>query len=167
MIKFTKKEYDIIANHRGIIEPQNESTQELINTPSRYDSRRKVQTNRKELSTLRQEKIAKIQDISKNEVLKKSIDEVKGIARLRSIKNTKKLTKEELIITLLNWESSAAEHNFEKRFKDNNDNDNKNTDDTSDDKIRCKILDIGLILGRLGNIGGINDRKKIKKEVYE
>ena len=101
MIKLTKKEYDIIANHRGIIEPQNEFTQELINTPSRYDSRRKVQTNRKKLSTLRQEKIAKIQDISKNEVLKKSIDEVKGIARLRSIKNTKKLTKEELIITLL------------------------------------------------------------------
>ena len=63
------------------------STQELINTLSRYDSRRKVETNRKKLLKLGQEKIAKIQNISKNELnqvkkfQKKSIDELKEIEK--------------------------------------------------------------------------------------
>ena len=53
------------------------------------------------------EKIAKIQNISKNELnqakklKRKSIDELKEIARLGIIKNTEKLTKEDLIIILM------------------------------------------------------------------
>ena len=43
------KEYDIIAERRGIIEPQKMTTQELINTLNRYDSRRKVKSIRKKL----------------------------------------------------------------------------------------------------------------------
>ena len=74
---------------------------------------------------------------------------------MRRIKNTEKLTKEELIITLLKLESSAAERNFEKLFDNNN---NSTDDDAYDDKIRGKINDIRMILSRLGNI---NDRKKI------
>ena len=42
MVELTRKEYNIIEKNRGIIEPQNISTQELIDTRSRYDSRRKV-----------------------------------------------------------------------------------------------------------------------------
>ena len=42
MVEFTRKEYNIIAKNRGIIEPQKMSTQELLNTLSRYDSRHKV-----------------------------------------------------------------------------------------------------------------------------
>ena len=79
---------------------------------------------------------------------------------MRSRKNIEKLTKEELIITLLKSESSTAERNFKKLFNNNNTN-----DDTYDDKIRGKISDIGMILSWLGNI---NDRKKkIKKQLYE
>ena len=79
------------------------------------------------------------------------------------IKNSEKLTKEDLITTLLKWESSAAERNFEKHFNNTN-----NTDgDTYDDKMRCKISDINTILSRLGNMVDRNDRKKIKKEPYE
>ena len=78
---------------------------------------------------------------------------------MRSRKNIEKLTKEELIITLLKSESSTVERNFKKLFNNNN-----TDDDTYDDKIRGKINDIGMILSWLGNI---NDRKKIKKQLYE
>ena len=40
-IVFTRKEYDIIARSRGIKEPQNMSTEELLNALSRYDSNAK------------------------------------------------------------------------------------------------------------------------------
>ena len=46
------------------------STQELLNTLSRYDSRRKVKSNRTKLLEAKLEKIAKIQNISKNELNK-------------------------------------------------------------------------------------------------
>ena len=38
MVELTRKEYNITAKNRGIIEPQKMSTQELIDTLSRYDS---------------------------------------------------------------------------------------------------------------------------------
>ena len=77
------------------------------------------------------------------------------------MKNTQKLTKEELIIALLKSENSVAERNFEKLF-------NNNTNyDTYDDKIRSKKSDIKLIFSRLGNIVTNNDRRKIKTELYE
>ena len=47
------------------------------------------------------------------------------------------------------------------------DNNNNTDDDTYDDKIRGKISDIRMILSRLGNTVTNNDRKKIKKELYE
>ena len=62
---------------------------------------------------------------------KKSIDELREIGRLIRIKNRHKLTKEDLIISLLKSKSSTLENNFMKHF--NNDNPN---DDTYDDKIR-------------------------------
>ena len=46
-------------------------------------------------------------------------------------------------------------------------NNNTDDDDTYDGKIRGKISDIRMILSRLGNIVTKNDRKKIKKELYE
>ena len=50
----------------------------------------------------------------------------------------------------------------------NNTNDYNNTnDDTYDGKMRDKISDIRMILRRLGNMVTNNDRKKIKKELYE
>ena len=101
------------------------STYELLNTLSRYDSRRKVKSNRRKLLEVKLEKIAKIQNISKNELnkvknlQKKSIDDLRGIARLRKIKSSDNLTNEDLIIGLLKPESSRAECNYIKHFNDN------------------------------------------------
>ena len=81
---------------------------------------------------------------------------------MRRIKNSDNLTKEDLIISLLKSESSALEHNYVKHFNNNTDD-----NDTYDDKVGGKINDIRMILSRLGNIVDINDRKKIKKELYE
>ena len=144
------------------------SIQELLDTLSRYDSRRKVKSNRRKLLKIKLEKIAKIQNISKNELSKaeklqnKSIDELRRIARLRRIKNSDNLTKEDLIISLLKSKSSPAECIYMKHFNNNNTNDN-----TYDDKIRGKISDIRMILCRLRNTVTNKDRKKIKKELYE
>ena len=165
--ELTRKEYNLIAENRGVQEPQNMSTKELVNTPSRYDSRRKVKNNRRKLLKIKLEKIAKIQKISKDELRKaeklqnKSIDELRGIAILGRIRNSDNLTKEDLIISLLKSESNPAERNYMKYFN------NSTNDDTYDDKIKGKINDIRIILSRLGNIVTKNDRKKIKKELYE
>ena len=105
------------------------------------------------------------------EVLKgKSIDELKGIAKLRRIKNRGILKKEGLITSILKSESSNAECNYMKHFNtnvDNNDVDNNSNDETYDGKIRDKISDIRVILSRLGDIVTKDDRVKIKKELYE
>ena len=80
------------------------STEDSLSTLSRYDGRRKVKNNRKKLLKIKLEKVAKIQNISKNDLSKaeklqnKSIHELRGIARLRRIKNSDNLTKEDLII---------------------------------------------------------------------
>ena len=70
----SQRRIDLIAKKKGIIEPQNMSTKELLNTHNRYDSR---------LSKIGLEKIAKIQNISENELNQtkklqgKSIDELR------------------------------------------------------------------------------------------
>ena len=43
------------------------STKKLLNTLSRYDSRCKVKNTRKKLLKIKLEKVAKIQNISKND----------------------------------------------------------------------------------------------------
>ena len=53
---------------------------------------------------------------------------------------------------------------------DNNTNVNNNTnddDDANDGKIKDKISNIRAMLSRLGDIATKNDRKKIKKKLYE
>ena len=86
-IQFTRKEYDLIANK----EPQNMSNEESLDTPSRYDSKRKAESNHRNLLKslkIKPKKIAKIQNISKHDLRKaenlknKSIDELEEIARL-------------------------------------------------------------------------------------
>ena len=97
---------------------------------------------------------------------------------MRRIKNSDNLKEEGLITSLLKPENSNAERNYMKHFNNTNDDNNNNTNDdnnnnTNDDnnnydgKIRDKISDIRMILSRLGNTITSNDRKKIKKELYE
>ena len=81
---------------------------------------------------------------------------------MRRIKNRDKLKKEGLIISLLKSESRDAERNYMKHFSNNTDD-----DDTNDDKIRGKISDTRMILSRLGNTLINNNRKKVKRELYE
>ena len=139
------------------------STKELLNAHSRYDSKRKVKNNCRKLLKIKLKKVAKIQNISQNELHKakklqnKSIDELREIARLRRIKNYNNLTKEDLIISLLKSESNPLERNYMKYFNNS----------TSDDKIKYKINDIRMILSRLGNMVTRNDRKEIKKKLYQ
>ena len=76
---FTRKEYNITAKDRGIIEPQKMSTQELLNTLSRYNSRHKVKNNCKKLI-----KIAKIQNILKNELNQAEILQNRSTDELKS-----------------------------------------------------------------------------------
>ena len=90
---------------------------------------------------------------------RKSIDELKEIARLRRIKNRDKLTKEGLIISLLKSESSDAERNYMKHFT------NYNTD--GDNTYDGEISDIRMMLRKLGNTVTNNDRKKVKRKLYE
>ena len=159
---FTKKELNLIAKNRGIKKPQNVSTEELIDTLSRYDTKRKVNSNRRKILKMGLEKIAKKQNISKNELRKaeklqdKSIDELQEIAKLRGIKNYDNLTKEDLIFSLLKSESNPAERNYMEYFNN-----------STNDEIKSKINDIRLILSRLGNIVTKKYRKEIKKELYE
>ena len=116
MIELTREENNLIAERRGIKKHQNMSTKKLINTLNRYDSKRKTS----KLSKIGLGKVPKMPNISENEVnnaeklQRKSIDELKEIARLRRIKNRAKLTKEGLIISLLKSESSDAERNYMK-----------------------------------------------------
>ena len=139
-MELTRKEYNIVVKNRGIEEPQKKSTQELLNALSRYDNKGKVKSNCRILLKIKLEKIAKTQNISKNELnkdenmQKKSIDELREIARLRRIKNREKLMKEDLIISLLKSKSSALQNNFMKHFNNNN----NTNDDTDDQKIRGK-----------------------------
>ena len=138
------------------------STEELLNSLSRYDSKRKVKTNHKKLLKMKLEKISKIQNISRNDLHKvtklqdKSLDDLKKIAKLRRIKNYDNLSKEDLIYTLLRSESDLVESNYEKYINNN-----------TNDQIKSEINNIRIILARLGNIITKNVRKKIKNDLYE
>ena len=95
MVELTRKKYDIIEKRRGIIEPP-KMTIQVLNTLNRYHSRRKVKSIHRKLTKIGLGKTAKIQNISKKKLnqaeklQKKSIDELKAIARLRRIKSIEK-----------------------------------------------------------------------------
>ena len=94
-MELTGEEYNLTAEHSGIKKPQNMPTKKLLNTLNRYDSNCKGE----KLSKIGPGKVAKIQNVSNNELnqaeklQRKSIDEVKEIARFRRIKDRGKLTK--------------------------------------------------------------------------
>ena len=109
---------------------------------------------RKRLLEKRLKKIAKMQNLSQNELNQvarihyQSRGEPELIAKMRRIKNYKEMLKEELIISLLKSKPSIAE------FVNNN---------LDDDK----ISDIKRILNQLRDILPKKYRKKIKKTFYE
>ena len=78
-----------------------------------------------------------------------SLDNLKKIASLRRIKDYDNLTREDLIFSLLKSENNLAERNYVKYFNN-----------STDDEIKSKIIDIRKILSRLRNTVTKNDRKK-------
>ena len=116
MVEWTSKEYNTIVKKRGIIDPQKLSTKELLSTLNKYDSGREVKNTSTKSLDIGLEKNFKIQNISKFELSRgqklqrKSIDELRDIARLRRIKNIEKLAKEDLIITLLKSKAIVEEN---------------------------------------------------------
>ena len=140
------------------------STSDLLNALSRYHSRRKSYKIRRKLRKLGVNKYIKKQNISENDLRKvrklqsMSIDDLRKIAKLRKIKNYDKMSKEDLIYTLLRSEKNLLEDNYIKYISINiNDNDG----------IRTKINNINIVLARLGNIIAKKDRDKIRKELYD
>ena len=87
-IDLTKKELNLIAKNRGIKKLQDMSTEELIDTLSRDDTNRKINSNRRKILKMGLEKIINIQNISKKDLSmveklqNKSIDELRGIERI-------------------------------------------------------------------------------------
>ena len=143
------------------------SPEELLGALSRYNSNRKSNNNRRKILKIGLEEIAKLQNISKNDLSRveklqnKSIKELYEIARLRGFKKLDNLTKEDLSFRLLKSESNLVERNYVKYFN------NSTSDDTYDNKIKGKINDIRLILSRLRNVVTKIYRKEVKKELYE
>ena len=163
MVKIIKSENNIITENRGIIQ--------LLNALSRYYSARKAKNTRKKVLGIRLEKVAKIENISKNELnqaeklQKKSIDELREIARLRRTKNREKLAREDLIISLLRSSESSALENISN--SNNNDNTDDDDDDTYDGKRRDKMSDIIMILSGLRNAVTNKDKKKVRRKLCE
>ena len=66
-IEFARKKYNLTAKNGGIKEPEKMSTKELLDTLSRYDTKRKVNSNRRKILKMGLEKIAKITKIFSSE----------------------------------------------------------------------------------------------------
>ena len=169
----------LTRNDKNNDNAQKEGILRLLSATARY-IKRKVKSIYKKLVKKEPKKTDK--EVYNEENLKrKSIDVLKEIAKLKRSKNRGKLKKEGLIISILKSEGSNTERNYMKHFNTNvNNNTNVNTnnddvnnstndhdDDAYDGKIKDKISDIRAILSRLGDIVTKNDRKKIKKELYE
>ena len=141
----------------------------VLSAPARY-IKRKVKSIYKKLVKKEPKKKTDNEVYNEEKLKRKSIDELKEIAKLRRIKNRGKLKKEGLITSILKSEISNAERSYMKHFNTNVDNNTTNVDtndDNYDGKIRDKISDIRMILSRLGNTITNDDRKKTKKELYE
>ena len=105
MVRLTRNiKNDINVKKRGILRQ--------LSAPARY-IKSKVKSIYKKLVKNEPKKTGN--EVCNEEKLKrKSIDELKEIAKLRRIKNRGKLKKEGLITSILKSESSNAEHNYMK-----------------------------------------------------
>ena len=117
MVNLTEHELRLVAKNRGIKNYKNMSREKLFSTLD--ETKRNLNTSEKG-----SKRIKKVQNLLQNElnqIMKmhdQSRDELKQIAKIRRIKNYKKMSKEELIISLLKSKSSLSE-----LFNNNLDND--------------------------------------------
>ena len=157
--QITRKQAIKIAKDKGIKEPRKMSTRHLINAIDRHTSKTESYANRRKVRKKGLNKYVKIQNISENDLRKvtklqnMSHDDLKTIAILQNIKNHDKLSREDLVYALLKPESHPVESNYIKY--------------NIGDEIKGKIKNIRIALARLGEIVTKNERKKIKKDLYE
>ena len=157
--QITRKQAIKIAKDKGIKEPRKMSTRHLINAIDRHTSKTESYANRRKVRKKGLNKYVKIQNISENDLRKvtklqnMSHDDLKTIAILQNIKNHDKLSREDLVYALLKPESHPVESNYIKY--------------NISDEIKGKIKNIRIALARLGEIVTKNERKKIKKDLYE
>ena len=156
-----RKDYNLTAEKRSIVEPHKMSTEDLLNALYRYDIKRKSYSIRRKFRRLSLSKFIKKQNVSESDLrkarkLQNILDDLKKIAKLRRIKNYDDLLKDDLMYTILRSEKNLLEDNYTKYININ-----------TDDKIKAKTNNIRLILARLGNIVTKKDRHKIRKELYE
>ena len=117
MVNLTEHELRLVAKNKGIKNYKNMSREKLFSTLD--ETKRNLNTSEKG-----SKRIKKVQNLLQNElnqIMKmhdQSRDELKQIAKIRRIKNYKKMSKEELIISLLKSKSSLSE-----LFNNNLDND--------------------------------------------
>ena len=117
MVKLTTHKLRLITGKRGIKNYQNMSREKLLST---LDESECIFEN---LSQNGLEQIEKMQNLSQNElrqitkIQNLSKNELEQIAKTRLIKNYKNMSKEELLIALLESKQSIAEL---RRSKDNN-----------------------------------------------
>ena len=146
MVNLTEHELTLVAKNRGIKNYNNMSSEKLT-----LDE---TERNLKTLSEKGLKRIEKMQNLSQNELNQtikihdQSRGELERIAKMRRIKRYDKMSKEELIISLLKSKRSIAE-----LFNNNLDND--------------KISDAKKIFNRLRDILPREYRKEIKKKLYE
>ena len=109
MVRLTKYELGLIAKSRGISNHQNTSREKLLS------SIEKLEHITKNLSKYVLNKIAKMQNLSLNELeqiermYNLSLNELKQIAKTRYIKNYKDMSKEDVLIVLLESNKSHTE----------------------------------------------------------
>ena len=158
--KITRKQLIEIAKNVGIKQPRKMSNDDWIYTINKYISKTESYVNWRKLKKVHP-KFVKKQSILENDLCKvtklqkMSLDDLKKIAILRKIKNYDKLSREDLVYTLLRSKRDL-ESNFEKYI----------TNDINDET-KGKINNIRITLSRLGNIVIQNERKKTKKGLYE
>ena len=117
MVNLTEHKLRLVVKNRGIKNYKNMSREKLFSTLD--ETKRNINTSEKG-----SKRIKKVQNLLQNElnqIMKmhdQSRDELKQIAKIRRIKNYKKMSKEELIISLLKSKSSLSE-----LFNNNLDND--------------------------------------------
>ena len=143
MVNLSEYELRLIAKNRGIKNYKNMRTEKLLSTLN------ETEPNLNIISERRLNQIAKMQNLSHNDLNRitnmysHSRDELDSVAKMRRIKNRKRMSRKELIIALLKSKRGISE-----RFS-------SNLDDS-------KISDIRRILNRLRYVLPKKIRKKKK-----
>ena len=159
-IKLGKRLIKVLENKHNTIKSRelyDKSVKQLNNYFNRLNEANKLYIRRRKIRILGLKNIAQRKILSKNDVImvtelnKLSHNDLEKISKLRRIKNTSELSKEDLIYASLKTETNTKENNYLKLL-----NNKANT------KIKEKINKIRILLTLLDNI--VTKKKVIQLE---